>query len=132
MAPGGVFFATFNERPSSFPLDRIDQKAGRKPFLTERNLFWYYRSDLAWAATIAPWTFQYIGDWGHPMGQRMVAFTRRDAAMPTAAKGRANAAAVQSSSPWAHHPMPRGTGRMADAQRFLYRARRWTARHIAP
>ncbi len=44
---------------------------------TERNVFWYYRSDLRWASRLSPWEFNYIGDWSHPRGQRMIEFTRK-------------------------------------------------------
>jgi hypothetical protein len=43
---------------------------------TERNVFWYYRRDMQWAAGETPWTLRYLGGWGHPRGQRMLEFTR--------------------------------------------------------
>jgi SAM-dependent methyltransferase len=72
MAPGARFFATFNERPKHFP---VDGTRGKR--YTERNVYWYYRQDLRWAARFSPWEFRYIGDWGHSRGQMMVEFTRR-------------------------------------------------------
>lgn len=71
MRGGGKFFATFNERPANHPLDSTQGKR-----YSERNVFWQYRADLAWAASFSPWEFRYIGDWGHPRGQVMVEFTR--------------------------------------------------------
>lgn len=71
MAPGGKFYATFNERPKAFPIDGTKGKR-----YTERNVFWQYREDLRWAGSFAPWEFSYIGDWGHTRGQRMVCYTR--------------------------------------------------------
>lgn len=71
MAPGGRFYATFNERPRKFPLDGTKGKR-----YTERNVYWQYRADLRWASSFAPWKFTYIGDWGHERGQRMACFTR--------------------------------------------------------
>lgn len=71
MKPGGRFFASFTERPAGFP---IDGTRGKR--FTERNGFWYYRDDLRWASSCAPWEFRYIGDWDHPRGLKMVEFTR--------------------------------------------------------
>lgn len=72
MAPGGRFFATFNERPKHFPVDGTQGKR-----YTERNVYWQYRQDLRWAARFSPWQFRYIGEWGHPRGQVMVEYTRQ-------------------------------------------------------
>lgn len=80
MNPGGRFFATFFEAPPDFPLDGVldgDNPAKRDKF-GERNPFWYWASDLEWAASFSPWRFRYIGDWGHPRNQKMVEFTRID------------------------------------------------------
>ena len=71
MPPGARFFATFNERRPRFPLDEI-----KRGMYTERNVFWYYRRDMGWAARETPWSLRYIGDWGHPRGQKMLEFTR--------------------------------------------------------
>jgi SAM-dependent methyltransferase len=77
MKPGGRFFATFFEEPTRTPIDKIVYRSeGGRAYLTEANVYWYYRKDLAWAASFSPWTMRYIGDWGHPKGQRMVEFTR--------------------------------------------------------
>ncbi len=73
MKPGAKFFATFFEEAAGVPLDTV--KKGER--FTERNVFWYYRSDLRWASRLSPWEFNYIGDWGHPRGQRMLEFTRK-------------------------------------------------------
>ncbi|SHG26076.1 Methyltransferase domain-containing protein [Jatrophihabitans endophyticus] len=105
MNPGGRCYVTFYEQPAGTRPDRIVAQQGRKPQLTERNVFWYYRSDLRWAAAFAPWRFRYLGDWGHPGGQMMIELTR---------VGRARAA---------------GTGAAAT---LLARARRRAARAIAP
>jgi SAM-dependent methyltransferase len=74
MAPGGRFYATFFEESEDFPVDGISaSKNGR---FTERNRYWYYPSDLEWAAERTPFQFRYIGRWQHPKGQRMVEYTR--------------------------------------------------------
>lgn len=72
MRPGGRFFVTFFEQSEGFPVDGIP-KSGQ---YTERNVFWYYREDIRWAASSSPWSFRYIGDWGHPRNQRMIELTR--------------------------------------------------------
>lgn len=72
MKPGGRFFVTFNEQPPDYPVDGVPK--GR---YTERDIYWYYRDDIRWAAGFSPWDFRYIGDWGHPRGQRIVELTRR-------------------------------------------------------
>lgn len=72
MKPGGRFFATFSERPATFPIDGTFDRS-----YTERNVFWYYRRDLRWAAERTPFTFRYIGEWGNIGKQRMVEYTRQ-------------------------------------------------------
>lgn len=69
--PGGRLFATFYERPPSFPVDGQHRKQ-----FGERNAFWYYRRDLRWASRFGRWKYRYIGNWGHPRGQRMIELTR--------------------------------------------------------
>jgi SAM-dependent methyltransferase len=81
MKVGGRFFATFFEAPQGFPVDGVlDEpdvsRPGKRGKFGERNPFWYWPADLEWAASFSPWRFRYIGDWGHPRGQMMVAFTR--------------------------------------------------------
>lgn len=73
-SPGGRFFATYFEVPPSHRLDR-PLSGGR--LWTERNVFFYYRRDLDYAAGTLPWRVRHMGDWGHPRGQVMVEFRRR-------------------------------------------------------
>lgn len=72
MRPGGRFFVTFFEQAADFPVDGIPKRGQ----YTERNVFWYYRDDIRWASSFSPWSFRYIGDWGHPRNQRMIELTR--------------------------------------------------------
>jgi|RhiMetdeSRZDD1v2_1073273.scaffolds.fasta_scaffold48987_2 SAM-dependent methyltransferase len=74
--PGGSFFATFFERGADTPVDRIFAANESKPFFTEKNVYWYYSSDLRWAAQFGRWKAVYIGDWGHPAKQKMMQFIR--------------------------------------------------------
>ena len=113
MAPGGKFFVTFNEQRQSQAVDYYKESGKAKARFYERDVYWYYRSDIKWAASFYPWKFRYIGDWGHIGGQRMVELTRLEGPAMTADTKAA--------------PMP-----TASIPRFVYRARRWTARHIAP
>jgi len=77
MQPGGRFFVTFFEARKAFPVDGIkDENARGRSKYTEQNPFWYYRGDLRWASSFAPWEFNYIGDWGHPRRQKMIELTR--------------------------------------------------------
>lgn len=71
MKPGAKFYATFSERGNDYPIDGM---GGRS--YGERNVFWYYRQDLRWAARRTPFSFRYIGGWGHARKQQMVEYTR--------------------------------------------------------
>lgn len=71
MRPGAKLYATFSEKPRDYPLDGMWGRA-----YTERNVFWYYRRDLRWAAERTPLEFRYIGEWGHGRNQKMVEYTR--------------------------------------------------------
>lgn len=140
-APGGVFYATFFERPGKTPVDTIFNTTRAKPYFTEKNVFWYYRTDLQWAAQGMPWKFQYIGDWGHPAGQRMVAYTRlTDAEVAAAKAAKARGAGGAQAKPAAVTSAPKPAagaqppvGKIGPELRdFARRGRRWAARHIAP
>lgn len=73
MAPGGRLLASYFEAPRAHPVDEPRPSGG---LWTERNAFFYYRSDLSYAAQWAPWRVRYIGEWGHPRRQHMVEFRR--------------------------------------------------------
>lgn len=72
MSPGARFYATFYEAPPTYPVDGV--RGGK--LTTEHNPFFYYRADLATAARHLPWRARYLGQWGHPSGQRMMQFSR--------------------------------------------------------
>jgi SAM-dependent methyltransferase len=113
--PGGKFYVTFYEQGPNTPLDKL--KPGGRHMFTERNPYWYYRSDLKWVARVAPWKFRYIGDWGHPNKQMMVEFTRLTDAEWAATK--APPAAT-----------PKASSFSASAKKLVRRGRRWAARHL--
>jgi hypothetical protein len=68
LRPTGVFFATFHEsaRPVRNP---------RRPH--DHGWFAYTRAELERLAGRGGWTAEYVGDWGHPRGQKMMAFRPR-------------------------------------------------------
>jgi hypothetical protein len=104
MRPGGSFYVTFFEQGPDTPIDAIVRKDEKgRPRFYERNVFWYHRDDLRWAASGLPWSYRYVGRWGHPRGQRMVQYTRT-----------ANDAALRS------------------GPSLVHRGRRWLARRIDP
>lgn len=121
LRPGGKFYATFFEEPEHTPLDEIRIRSeGGRPYLSEQNLFWYYRQDMAWAAGFGPWDFRYIGDWGHPRGQMMVEFTRRD---PTGHSGGRTADRIAIGREMLEQNLRR-------ARRLVGRGRRWATSRL--
>jgi SAM-dependent methyltransferase len=80
MRVGGRFFVTISEAPADFELERVlNEDVPEKPErYTERNPFWYWPSDIEWAAGFSPWRYRYIGDWGHPRDQKMIELTRTE------------------------------------------------------
>jgi SAM-dependent methyltransferase len=67
-APDCRFFVTFNESSFRWP-NWFSPNSQRTYF--------YTRDQLAKIAEKGGWSMRYIGDWGHPRDQRMVAFTKR-------------------------------------------------------
>ena len=79
MKPGGRFFVTFNQARRDVPIDGVIMTS-KTPKYGEKNIYWYYLSDLRWAAKFSPWKLRLIGDWGHPRDQQMLELTRTDVA----------------------------------------------------
>lgn len=79
MAPGGSFYATFFVRPKDYPLDGVRSTKKGKGFFSEKNVYWYYRSDIKWGAQYGDWKYEFIGAWGHPVGQKMARYTKMTA-----------------------------------------------------
>ncbi len=75
LRPGAKFYVTFFQRP---PHRDVDYFSPNFPKFTERNPYSYYKQDMRWVAQRAPWRFDYIGEWGHPMKQQMVVYTRTE------------------------------------------------------
>lgn len=78
MVPGGRLFVTYFECVEGQELlGPIHQPPAGVVTHDHRDPYHYRLSDLEWAIDRAPWHFEPIGDWGHPRGQRMVAYERR-------------------------------------------------------
>jgi SAM-dependent methyltransferase len=75
---GGVLFATYFELPEGAPASAPHAQA-RGGIVTcgHEDPYHYRRGDLVQAAAGAPWAVQWIGEWGHPRGQLMMAFERK-------------------------------------------------------
>lgn len=114
MKPGGRFFVTFFEGPEGTPIDKMLTKPRR---FHERNPYWYTKSDMRWVARDEPWKVRYIGDWGHPAGQRMLEYTRMTDEEFAAKKAKPAKKVV---SP----PAPDATGPAAFAKRAARSVRR--------
>ena len=63
--PGGTFFATFFESPR--PRDNPQQAH-------DHGYFAYTREEMGSSGRQAGWAAEYVGEWGHPRGQRMMGF----------------------------------------------------------
>jgi len=76
MARGAKFFATFYEVRDAEPIARPKIRPNGIRTYTDRDPYHYRASDLEWCATGLAWRFEYLGEWGHPLGQKMVSFAR--------------------------------------------------------
>ncbi len=77
MKVGGTLFATFFECPASQSIiDPVEHQPGGRISYPDKDLYHYYFTDLEYCARFLPWRAEYIGEWGHPRGQRMAAFHR--------------------------------------------------------
>ncbi len=121
MAPGGMFFATFFERKAGTPIDQIGPTTKKgKSFFTEKNNFWYYRTDLKWASSFGDWKYSYIGDWGHPANQKMIKFTKMTAAEVAERDRKASAKKAGPAQP----------SLKADLRKHAGRGKRWAKRKL--
>lgn len=78
MAKDGRFYATYFGCPveADLFLPFVQPHAG---VVTHdyRDPYHYRESDLDWAVNAHDWRVEPIGDWGHPRGQRIIAYVRR-------------------------------------------------------
>lgn len=74
---GGMFYATFFSLPDGVPgIDGHAQGEGGVVTFGHQDPYHYRVDDIVQAAVVAPWRAQYIGTWGHPRSQVMMAFER--------------------------------------------------------
>ncbi len=75
--PGGVFYATAFVCKDGEDWTQSIPRANNliKTHPTE-DPFHYELADLARLADGSAWSFEYVGEWGHPRGQTMLKFTR--------------------------------------------------------
>jgi SAM-dependent methyltransferase len=73
----GIFFASFFERPAGSPSHHM-QLHSPGSVCTHGDADPYHCSleDLVYVAKDLPWQIEYIGEFGHPRGQRMVGFRK--------------------------------------------------------
>ena len=80
MAPGGRFFVTYFECPDDTPVTALVThpcQSGDPIVTTDYSDPFHYRADdMAWACRGLDWTFERLGDWGHPRGQLMGLYRR--------------------------------------------------------
>lgn len=75
MATGGKLYATFFECPSGEPINCVIKHQPGEVEKTATGDPYHYRfDDFVYACVGLPWNVSYIGDWGHPRGQRMLRF----------------------------------------------------------
>lgn len=75
--PGGVFFATFFECPAELEIYEPVEHEPAAIVTTHVSDPYHYRAeDFHYLCKNTVWTMQYIGEWNHPRGQRMLQFTR--------------------------------------------------------
>lgn len=75
-APGGVFYATYFERPADAAPDApVAHEPGGVRTFPDRDPYDTTRAALR-AATPPGWLLEVIGDWDHPRDQQMARFTR--------------------------------------------------------
>jgi ubiquinone/menaquinone biosynthesis C-methylase UbiE len=73
---GASFYATYFEAPAPIFLESLVHQPGGTTTHYDRDPFHLSNDELASLAVAAGLTFHRIGDWGHPRGQMMAAFTR--------------------------------------------------------
>jgi SAM-dependent methyltransferase len=76
MKPGGVFYATFFRAPEDAGWsENLTHQPGGVVTTATSDPYHYKPSQMAWAAGDL-WEARCIGEWSHPRGQQMMAYTR--------------------------------------------------------
>ena len=77
MRSGACFYATIFEAPSGGPPPvTLTHQPGSVVTYATRDPYHYSVADMRYAIAGLPWRLEYIGDWAHPRGQKMLAFIR--------------------------------------------------------
>lgn len=75
--PGGVFYATYFALPEGhLSGEPLKHEPGEVTTYGYRDPYHYSLEDFRYAARNLPWRVEAIGEWGHPRGQKMLAFRR--------------------------------------------------------
>jgi len=78
LRPNGRFYATFFESIGpKFNLNPIVQRQGEPETHFDQNPFHYNREIFEWICEGTSLEVKYIGDWGHPRGQKMMVFVKK-------------------------------------------------------
>ena len=75
LKPGGTYFSTFFEAPRSAHLDAIEHPPAGIRSQYDADPFHYSFEEIRWMARSAGLDATLIGDWNHPRGQKMAAFS---------------------------------------------------------
>jgi SAM-dependent methyltransferase len=77
LAPSGRFYATFFENPDGKrDLGPVPHGSDVRVSYFDRDPFHYDVASMEWACSGLNLVCEYIGEWGHPRGQRMLVFRR--------------------------------------------------------
>lgn len=77
LVQNGRFYATFFENPhGKIHLDPVFRKPGEPQTYMDENPFHYDIDTFKWICQGTGLEATYIGDWGHPRGQKMVLFRK--------------------------------------------------------
>jgi SAM-dependent methyltransferase len=79
LEPGDRFYATIFEAPTPHYLDELPQRDGQVSH-SDRSPFHYHFSVFPFLVSGLPLSVKYLGEWGHPRGQRLLEFTRTGSA----------------------------------------------------
>lgn len=77
LAPDGTFFATFFAAPHSIHVAPIIHEPSSVKTEYDRNPFHYSVEEIQAMAKLADLSVEIIGEWNHPCGQQMLAFSHR-------------------------------------------------------
>ncbi len=74
LQPGGSYFSTFFEAPTSVCTEVIVQHPGKKKTYFDKDPFHYSIEEIKYMASCVGFKVDIIGDWEHPRNQKMARF----------------------------------------------------------